>query len=80
MFARQINEVVRKTSSSATIIMNSKSEFHLAPIVGVLRAGAGAGIGGTSEGNGEGEGRRRAGPGVGPGAGGERQRSGRPGS
>ena len=34
--ARQINEAVRITSSSATIIMNSKSEFHQAPI-GTLR-------------------------------------------
>ena len=34
---RQINEAVRITSSQADFIMNSKSEFHQAPIVRVDR-------------------------------------------
>ena len=33
---RQINEAVRITSSQADFIMNSKSEFHQAPIVRVV--------------------------------------------
>ena len=33
---RQINEAVRITSSKADIVMNSKSEFHQAPIVRVV--------------------------------------------
>ena len=33
---RQINEAVRITSSKANIVMNSKSEFHQAPIVRVV--------------------------------------------
>ena len=35
---RQINEAVRITSSKADIQMNSKSEFHQAPIVRVVAA------------------------------------------
>ena len=65
--------------------MNSKSEFHQAPIVRVmvssgleLKQGEEA----PQRGSGWGAGRvrGRAGSGVGPGAGGERQTRGRPGS
>ena len=44
---RQINEAVRITSSQADFIMNSKSEFHQAPIVEVGEVLA-EGIRGTS--------------------------------
>ena len=35
---RQVNEAVRITSSKATIIMNSKNEWHQAPIIRVVAA------------------------------------------
>ena len=83
--ARQINEAVRITSSSATIIMNSKSEFHQAPIVRVMVSSGleleqGEEAPQRGRGRGAGRGRGRAGSGVGRGAGGERQMRGRPGS
>ena len=83
--ARQINEAVRISSSSATIIMNSKSEFHQAPIVRVMVSSGleleqGEEAPQRGRGRGAGRGRGRAGSGVGRGAGGERQMRGRPGS
>ena len=80
--ARQINEAVRLTSSSATIIMDSNSDFHQAPIVRVVvSSGLELEQGGEEapqrgRGMGAGRGRGRAGSGVGRGAGGERQMGG----
>ena len=35
---RQVNEAVRITSRKATLIMNSRNEWHQAPIIGVVAA------------------------------------------
>ena len=75
---RQVNEAVRITSSKADFIMNSKSEFHQAPIVRVIVA---AGLE-REQGEEEGAGVRGSwtGPGVSRGRGAGRGRAGRAGA
>ena len=80
-----MKESNKPSISSAIIIMNSKSEFHQAPIVRVIVSSGleleqGEEAPQRGRGRGAGRGRGKAGSGVGRGAGGERQMRGRPGS
>ena len=75
---RQINEAVRIIISKAGCILNSKSEWHQAPLVRVipvsgLQEDQGAGRGSLQQG---GEGRGRGGGHQGGGGGGARRRVG----
>ena len=82
---RQVNEAVRISSSKADLVMNSKSEFHQAPIVRVtVAAGLQLGQGEEQEVVARGRGGRGAGsrrPGTSRGAGRARRQGNRlPGS
>ena len=62
----QVNEAVRVTDSRADVILNSKNEFHQAPIVRVIVA---SGLHGEQEESQEATITTRAGPGPGRGPG-----------